>query len=107
VWGSSPAFNDPDFLSEYVGSTGFFAKQIRFKDEQMDKLLVEGRQTLEEAKRNQIYQDIQKRIVETMPWLYLIRREQGEAMQKYVKGFTHLATGAWTQITLRETWLDK
>ncbi|HEV7666057.1 MAG TPA: ABC transporter substrate-binding protein [Chloroflexota bacterium] len=107
VWGTAPAFNDPDFLAEYVGSTGFFAKQIHFKDDQIDKLLIQGRQTLEDAKRNQIYQDIQKRIVETMPWLYLIRREQGEAMQKYVKGYTHMATGAWTQITLRETWLDK
>jgi peptide/nickel transport system substrate-binding protein len=107
VWGSAPSFNDPDFLSEYVGSNGSFAKQIRFKDEQIDQLLAQGRQTVDEARRNQIYQDVQKRIVDTMPWIYLIRREQGEAMQKYVKGFTHLATGAWTQITLRETWLDK
>ena len=48
-----------------------------------------------------------KRIAEVLPWLYLIRREQGEAMQKYVKGYSHLAAGAWNQITLRETWLDK
>ena len=107
VWGSAPTFNDPDFLSEYVGSNGSFAKQIRFKDEQIDKLLADGRQTVDEARRNQIYQDLQKRIVDTIPWIYLIRREQGEAMQKYVKGFTHLGAGSWSQITLRETWLDK
>ncbi|MFN8633637.1 MAG: ABC transporter substrate-binding protein [Chloroflexota bacterium] len=107
VWGSAPSFNDPDFLSEYVTSGGFFAKQIHFKDDTLDKLMLDGRQTVDQAKRNQIYQDAQKRIAEVLPWLYLIRREQGEAMQKYVKGFTHLATGAWTQITLRETWLDK
>jgi peptide/nickel transport system substrate-binding protein len=107
VWGSAPSFNDPDFLSEYVTSNGFFAKQIHFKDEVLDKLMPEGRMTVDPAKRNQIYQDAQKRIAEVLPWLYLIRREQGEAMQKYVKGYSHLAAGAWNQITLRETWLDK
>jgi peptide/nickel transport system substrate-binding protein len=107
IWGTAPAFNDPDFLSEYVGSTGFFAKQIHFKDEQIDQLLAQGRQTIDQAQRNQIYQDIQKRVLEVLPWTYLIRREQGEAMQKYVQGYTHLAAGGWSQITLRETWLDK
>ncbi|MGE3913595.1 MAG: ABC transporter substrate-binding protein, partial [Chloroflexota bacterium] len=107
VWGSAPSYNDPDFLSDYVTSNGFFAKQIHFKDETLDKLMVEGRQTVDVPKRNQIYQDVQKRISEVLPWLYLIRREQGEAMQKYVKGYSHIAAGAWSQITLREIWLDK
>jgi len=107
VWGTAPAFNDPDFLSDYVGSTGFFAKQIHFKDDQIDQLLVQGRQTVDSTKRNQIYQDVQKRVADLLPWTYLIRREQGEAMQKYVQGYSHIAAGAWTQITMRETWLDK
>jgi len=107
VWGTAPTFNDPDFLSEYVGSNGFFAKQIHFKDEQIDKLLLQGRQTVDQNQRAQIYHDLEKRVLDVLPWTYLIRREQGEAMQKYVQGYTHLAAGAWSQITLRETWLDK
>ena len=107
IWGSAPAFNDPDFLSRYVGSTGFFAQQIHFKDDQIDQWLVQGRQTLDPALRGEIYHNIEKRVLDLAPWTYLIRREQGEAMQKYVKGYTHLAAGSWTQITLRETWLDK
>lgn len=107
VWGSAPSFNDPDFLTRYVGSTGFFAQQIHFKDDQIDQWLTQGRQTLDPALRGEIYHNVEKRVLDLVPWTYLIRREQGEAMQKYVKGYTHLAAGSWTQITLRETWLDK
>lgn len=107
VWGTAPAFNDPDFLSDYIGSSGFFAKQIHFKDDQIDKWLVQGRQLTDPNQRGEIYHSIEKRVLEVLPWTYLIRREQGEAMQKYVKGYTHLAAGSWSQITLRETWLDK
>lgn len=107
VWGTAPAFNDPDFLSDYIGSKGFFAKQIHFKDDQIDQWLVQGRQSTDPAKRGEIYHEIEKRVLDLVPWTYLIRREQGEAMQKYVKGYTHLAAGSWSQITLRETWLDK
>jgi peptide/nickel transport system substrate-binding protein len=107
VWGSAPAFNDPDFLTRYVGSGGFFAQEIHFKDDQIDQWLTQGRQTLDPALRGEIYHNVEKRVLDLVPWTYLIRREQGEAMQKYVKGYTHLAAGSWTQITLRETWLDK
>ena len=107
VWGSAPAYNDPDFLTDYYSSTGTIGKQLHFKDDQLDQMLAQGRQTVDEAKRNQIYLDIQKRGLELMPISWLIRREQGEAMQKYVKGYTHLAAGSWSQVTLREVWLDK
>ena len=107
VWGSLPAYNDPDFLAPYIGSDGSFAKQIRFKDEQIDKWLVEGRQTVDNGKRGEIYNAIEKRVLDLLPWTYLIRREQGEAMRKYVKGYVHLAAGGGQQVTLREAWLDK
>lgn len=107
VWGSSPAFNDPDFLSEYVGSNGFFAKQIHFADERIDQLLVEGRQSTDAARRNDIYREVQARVLELLPWTYLVRREQGEAMAADVMGYTHVAAGGWSQITLRQLWLDR
>lgn len=107
VWGSSPAFNDPDFLSEYVSSNGFFAKQIHFSDDRFDPLLDEGRQTLDEGLRNEIYQEVQALIAEVLPWTYLIRRTQGEAHAAYVQGYAHIAAGGWTQINLRQVWLDQ
>lgn len=108
VWGSTPDFNDPDFLSDYIGSDGWFAKYINFKDEKIDQLLLEGRRTVgSPEKRGEIYHDVQERMLELLPWALLIRREQGEAMHSKVKGYTHLAAGGWSMITLRETWLDE
>ena len=69
--------------------------------------MLEGRSTLDTELRNQIYHDVQVRVNEVLPWVYLIRRVQGEAHQTYVKGYTHLGAGSWTQVTLRGAWLDK
>jgi len=108
VWGSTPDFNDPDFLSDYIGSDGWFAQYIKFKDEKIDELLLEGRRTVgAREKRDEIYHDVQERMLDLAPWTLLIRREQGEAMKSYVGGYTHIPAGAWSMITLRETWLDK
>jgi peptide/nickel transport system substrate-binding protein len=107
VWGTALSYNDPDALSPFIESSGSYAKQFHFADEQIDKLMLQGRSTLDTELRNQIYHDVQVRVNEVLPWVYLIRRVQGEAHQNYVKGYTHLGTGSWTQVTLRGAWLDK
>jgi peptide/nickel transport system substrate-binding protein len=107
LWGTSLSYNDPDALSPFIESTGSYAKQFHFSDARIDELMEQGRSTLDTDQRNQIYHDVQVRVNETVPWIYTIRRVQGEAHQDYVKGYTHLATGGWTQVTLRDAWLDK
>jgi peptide/nickel transport system substrate-binding protein len=105
VWGSSLAYNDPDSLSDYIASNGVLAKQFRFSDERIDKLLTEGRQTSDEAKRNEIYQVVQGLVAEVYPLIFTIRRTQGEAHTTKVKGYAHIAAGGWTQVNLRNVWL--
>lgn len=107
LWGTALSYNDPDALSPFIESTGSYAKQFHFSDAKIDELMEQGRGTLDNEARNQIYHDVQVRVNETLPWIYTIRRVQGEAHQDYVKGYTHLGTGAWTQVTLRGAWLDK
>ncbi|MFT4040592.1 MAG: ABC transporter substrate-binding protein, partial [Thermomicrobiales bacterium] len=107
VWGSSLAYNDPDAISDYVASNGVLAKQFRFSDERIDALLVEGRQTSDEAKRNEIYQQVQVLVAEVFPLIFTIRRTQGEAHSTKVKGYNHIAAGGWTQVNLRNVWLDQ
>lgn len=106
-WGTALSYNDPDALSPFIESSGAFAKQFRFSDPQIDELMAQGRSTLDTELRNQIYHDVEKRVLEVLPWTYTIRRVQGEAHQAYVMGYVHLATGSWTQVTLRDAWLDK
>lgn len=104
-WGTAIDYGDPDFLYNYMHSSGRNAQWFRFADEQLDAMLDEGRYSTDEALRNELYHDIQVRAAEVIPWIYSIRRTQGEAMQSYVKGYTHIAS--WVPITQREIWLDK
>lgn len=105
AWGTSFAYGDPDFLYQYMHSSGNSAKWFRFADDQLDALLDEGRFSTDEALRDEIYQEVQTRAAEIIPWIYTIRRTQGEAMASYVKGYFH--TEAWVPIGQREIWLDK
>lgn len=105
AWGTSFGYGDPDWLWNYMHSTGNSSKWFRFANDEMDALLEEGRFSTDEALRNEIYHDAQALAIDLVPWIYSIRRTQGEAMQSYVKGYTHLES--WTPITMREIWLDK
>ncbi len=105
VWGTSINYADPDFLYQYMHSSGTQAQWFRFADEQLDALLDEGRFATDEELRAEIYHDVQVRAAEIVPWIYTIRRTQGEAMASYVKGYVH--TEAWVPIFQREIWLDQ
>lgn len=105
AWGTSFGYGDPDFLYQYMHSSGNSAQWFRFSDEQLDALLDEGRFSTDEALRDEIYQEVQVRAAEIIPWIYTIRRTQGEAMASYVKGYFH--TTSWVPIAQREIWLDK
>lgn len=105
AWGTAFAYGDPDFLYQYLHSSGNSAKWFRFSDERLDQLLEEGRYSSDDALRDEIYQEVQTRAAEIVPWIYTIRRTQGEAMANYVKGYVH--TEAWVPIFQREIWLDK
>ena len=104
-WGTAIDYGDPDFLWNYMHSTGNMAKQFRFNNPDMDALLEQGRFETDEALRDEIYQEVQVKAAEVVPWVYSIRRTQGEAMQNFVMGYTHLPS--WNPITMREIWLDK
>jgi ABC-type transport system substrate-binding protein len=108
VWGSAFQYRDPDALTNFVsGAEGFLPKDIHFDDPEVDQLLVQGRSTADAAQRQQIYAAVDKRILDLCPMTWLVRREQAEASQSYVKGYRHLAAGSWTQVMLKQTWLDK
>lgn len=104
-WGTAIDYGDPDFLWNYFHSTGNMAKQFRFADPDTDALLEQGRFETDAAVREEIYHDLQAHTLEILPWVPSIRRVQGEAMQSFVMGYTHLPS--WNPITMRQIWLDK
>lgn len=89
--GFSLPWPDPDFYTVWFSSGGpLYAKPVGFADEQIDKLLDEGRSTLDQAKRKAIYTQVEQRLTELAPWVFLHWRPQAEATRANVHGYTRL-----------------
>lgn len=103
---SPNGYPDPDvMLTPYWHSTGEINRIANYRDAELDKLLEQGRATLEPEKRKPIYDQIQKKLVEAAPWVWLFSGYDYRVLQPYVKGFTPLPNGSI--IYAREIWLDK
>jgi glutathione transport system substrate-binding protein len=63
---------------------------VGFADEKLDTLLDQGRSTLDEGKRKAIYAQVEERLMELAPWVFLHWRPMGEATRANVKGYVRL-----------------
>jgi peptide/nickel transport system substrate-binding protein/glutathione transport system substrate-binding protein len=110
VRGLIPNINDPDFFSDYYQSDRiYYAKQVGFKDDQLDQLLAQARVVNNQAIRKTLYAKITERALDLSPWVYIAWGDQGEAARNYVKGYVHLPgpLGRYSGYMLIETWLDR
>jgi peptide/nickel transport system substrate-binding protein len=78
---------------------------VRYSNPKADELIAAGVATTDQAKRKQVYQQLQQLLLDDVPWINLYIAQQFEAMKTYVKGYTHIPTG--TNYTLKDVWLDK
>ena len=106
IHGLSPELSDPDFLTNFFDSGSPFSKSSGFADEEIDRLLAEGRSTLDEAERKKIYLELEQRLLEISPWNFLAWREQGEGLKEEVQGYEHLpgSAGFKSAVTLETAW---
>jgi len=103
---SPNGYPDPDvMLTPYWHSAGEINRIVNYRDAELDKLLEQGRTTLEPEKRKPIYDQIQKKLAEAAPWVWLFAGYDYRVLQPYVKGFTPLPNGSL--IYARDIWLDK
>jgi glutathione transport system substrate-binding protein len=93
VAGTAGDITDPDWLSNFY----YGGKQLvrmnnspYFDDPEINRLLDEGRNTLDPAKRTQIYAAFSKRALDLSPFVYLMWRDQSYAMRTGVSGFTNM-----------------
>jgi peptide/nickel transport system substrate-binding protein len=97
---------DPDVMFyRYWHSTGNLNKVAAYNNPDIDKLLLQGRATADPEKRKPIYDQIQQKLADAAPWVWLYVGYEYRIMQPSVKGFTALPNGA--MIYMRDTWLDK
>jgi peptide/nickel transport system substrate-binding protein len=89
---------DPDrFLYRTFYSTGA-VNNFLFKDAEVDKLLDRGRVHVVGAERKPIYDDLQRKLVEKAPAVFLYAPYESTVLQPYVKGFRLIPTGALTYL---------
>ena len=108
--GLSLSYFDPDAYSYYfeTGAIGHAAGGD-FSDAALDVLLAAGRVEVDSAKRAQIYEAFEDRLLDLAPWFFGFFRPQGEAMDASVMGYERLPADLGTTSTSRMEylWLDQ
>ncbi len=91
VVGTAGDISDPDYLSDYFqGGQQGLNNAPGFNDPEINKLLEEGRTTLDPQKRHDIYVQLEKRALELSPLDFLMWRDQSYAATSKLKGFSPL-----------------
>ena len=78
---------DPDGLLYILFHSTGFANTSGYKNEQVDKLLEEGRNIYDQAARKKIYDELQEIIVKDIPMFSLFYSVEYGALRESVQGF--------------------
>jgi peptide/nickel transport system substrate-binding protein/glutathione transport system substrate-binding protein len=94
IYGVTIKGPDPDAYSYYFGSeSGYWAKPIGFTDGPIEDLLKKGRATLNMEDRKRIYHELEKRVLELSPWVFVNWRAKAQAYKDTVNGYVHTGGG--------------
>lgn len=75
-----------------------------YSNPELDALLDQGRQTLDQDERKQIYDQIQQILIDDLPYIVMFTTTNVNAWQPYVEGYV---TRPDSRIIFKETWLDQ
>jgi peptide/nickel transport system substrate-binding protein/glutathione transport system substrate-binding protein len=111
MWGANVKMADPEAFSYYFGSEStYWAKGVGFHDQKIEDLLKKQRTTIDREQRKKIYHELEERVLELSPWVFINWRDQAQAYADYVKGYIQLG-GALSEnspgIDMETLWLDK
>ncbi|MFH1625211.1 MAG: ABC transporter substrate-binding protein, partial [Pseudomonadota bacterium] len=98
---------DPDVLYYIFHSSSMPPKGANrggYVNQRVDRLIEEGRVTLDIAKRKEIYSKIQKILVEDLPYVSLWYNTNVAVMHKSVHGFVVYPAGDFS--SLKDVWLE-
>lgn len=96
---------DPDgyMYDRYYSKSA--ANRGKFSNAEIDDLILKGRVTSDTAERKKIYEQLQYKVAEQVPWLWFYSLPIPEVVKDSVKGYKPLPNRQFTY--LRETWIDK
>ncbi len=104
LFGNSGLADPDDYFFTSLDSEGG-SNFVRWSDPTFDALVDQGRTTIDQDARKEIYDQLQEYLMEQVPIAYLYYSTQFEGFRPDVKGFEH-----WTNTShlgLATTWLDR
>lgn len=104
VTGTS-AYVDPNDVIQENFATGASSNGEGYSNPEVDRLIQEGIEATDQEARAEIYAEIQRILLEDLPWINLFIAEQYEAMKTYVKDYVHIPTGS--NRSIRSVWIDE
>jgi len=104
VTGTS-AYVDPHTVLFANFKTGEAGNWVSYSNPRVDELLDQGVAATDQAERAEIYREVQRLLLEDLPWINLFVANQYEAMRNDVMGYEHIPNGS--NLALRKTWLDR
>jgi peptide/nickel transport system substrate-binding protein len=99
------AYVDPNTIVLPYFKTGEGNNFMGYSNPEVDKLIEQAIASTDQEERASIYQQIQKILLEDLPWVNLFVADQYEAMKDYVQGYVHIPNGS--NISFRTTWLSE
>jgi ABC-type transport system substrate-binding protein len=107
--GAANPWTDPDFYSLYISTEGpVYAAGIGFSNADIDRLLAEGRSTVDEAARKAIYLELETLLLEIAPFVFINFRPQAEACAANVKGYVRVpGVGSASAQFMEWLWIDE
>jgi len=102
-----PSYGDPDFLWSYFHSKSLWGRNLKLHDDEMDGWLDQARASTQQALRKNLYINVQKKLMETVPMIFLMTRDYADAAWVYVQGYAHIPGYAWSGERAQEWWLNK
>ncbi|KQS59318.1 peptide ABC transporter [Rhizobium sp. Leaf371] len=103
----SPTYPSPDsmFFTQYHSkSAGTWASAEWLQDPAIDALIDEARSTADVAKQAVIYKDLQRKLVEIQPDVYLMTQTVQHAMDKCLTGFKAVPMQSFDYDFTRYSW---
>lgn len=97
---------DPhNMFFRYWHSTGNLNGVANYSSAEIDALLDKAVAMTDPAERKAVYDQVQQKLAESAPWVWLYVGYEYRIYQPYVENFTNMSNGQ--TIYLRETWLNK
>ncbi|MGM0446204.1 MAG: ABC transporter substrate-binding protein [Bacillota bacterium] len=87
---SAANYPDPDnylYTAYHSSASGTWMSMEWLQNEEIDKMIMEARKTLEAEERNEIYYEIQDKIVDLAPDIFIYSLLKRYGMQENLKGF--------------------